>query len=64
MELEIDGFDAILRTLQADDEPSLRRIRYTPEVWQWWDDPEDGWPLPTTPSPSASRSSPATRLPA
>ncbi len=45
MELEIDGFDAILRTLQADDEPSLRRIRYTPEVWQWWDDPEDGWPL-------------------
>ncbi len=45
MELAIDDFDAVLRPLQADDEPALRRIRYTPEVWHWWDDAEPGWPL-------------------
>jgi aminoglycoside 6'-N-acetyltransferase len=45
MELAIDGFAAVLRPLRAEDEPALRRIRQTPEVWRWWDDVEPDWPL-------------------
>jgi aminoglycoside 6'-N-acetyltransferase len=44
MELAIDGFDAVLRPLRAEDEPALTRIRETPEVWRWWDDVEPDWP--------------------
>jgi aminoglycoside 6'-N-acetyltransferase len=50
MELAIDGFDAVLRRLRAEDEPALRRIRETPEVWRWWDDVEPDWPLGDDPS--------------
>jgi aminoglycoside 6'-N-acetyltransferase len=38
-----------LRPLEPSDEEPLRRIRATPEVWRWWDDPEDGWPLADDP---------------
>jgi len=30
-----------LRPLAPGDEPELLRIRRTPEVWRWWDAPED-----------------------
>jgi aminoglycoside 6'-N-acetyltransferase len=43
--LEIDGFPAVLRPLQPADAAALRRIRETPEVWRWWDDLEDDFPL-------------------
>ena len=42
-----------LRPLEPDDAEPLRRIRMHPEVWRWWDDPEEGWPL--TDDPDATR---------
>jgi aminoglycoside 6'-N-acetyltransferase len=37
--------DVVLRALVATDAPELRRIRATPEVAQWWEPPEDGFPF-------------------
>jgi aminoglycoside 6'-N-acetyltransferase len=42
-----------LRPLEPADAEPLRRIRATPEVARWWDDPEEGWPL--TDDPEATR---------
>jgi aminoglycoside 6'-N-acetyltransferase len=33
-----------LRPLAAGDEAELLRIHRTPEVWRWWDDPDEGFP--------------------
>jgi aminoglycoside 6'-N-acetyltransferase len=44
---------ANLRPLEPADAEPLRRIRATPDVWRWWDDPEEGWPL--TDDPEATR---------
>jgi aminoglycoside 6'-N-acetyltransferase len=43
--LDVDGFPAALRPLQPSDAAALRRIRATAEVWRWWDDVEDDFPL-------------------
>jgi aminoglycoside 6'-N-acetyltransferase len=51
--VELDGFGATLRPLEPADAEPLRRIRTSPEVWRWWDDPEEGWPL--TDDPDATR---------
>jgi aminoglycoside 6'-N-acetyltransferase len=42
-----------LRPMEPADDEALRRIRAMPDVWRWWDDPEDGWPL--TDDPEATR---------
>jgi aminoglycoside 6'-N-acetyltransferase len=34
-----------LRPMAPDDAAALRRIRATPEVSRWWDEPEDDFPL-------------------
>jgi aminoglycoside 6'-N-acetyltransferase len=39
----------ILRPLVADDAAELRRIRATPEVAQWWEPPEDDFPVDDEP---------------
>ena len=42
--LEIEN-TATMRPLEPADADALRRIRATPEVWRWWDDVEDDFPL-------------------
>ena len=39
--------------MEPADAEALRRIRMEPEVWRWWDDPEEGWPL--TDDPESTR---------
>ncbi|MGZ8695251.1 MAG: GNAT family N-acetyltransferase [Gaiellaceae bacterium] len=43
--MELEGYPATLRPVQPTDADALRRIRETPEVWQWWDEVEDDFPL-------------------
>ena len=43
----------ILRPLEPGDVAELRRIRETPQVRQWWDEVEEGFPL--TDEPEATR---------
>ena len=40
-----------LRPLAPGDEADLLRIHAAPEVARWWDEPDEGFPGPTSPRP-------------
>jgi aminoglycoside 6'-N-acetyltransferase len=49
----VDAPALVVRPLAAGDEAELRRILATPEVWRWWDAPDDGFPW--TDDPESTR---------